>query len=248
MTVVLGTICEDGLVIAADREVSGDGGVKFYEKKIFTFPTVNADIVLGYSGIPDVMRGLERDLRSRLEGQTKSSADIERDLRQALEKVIAKNDKSQFWTLCGFCEGGTYRLLKTYQRDVFPVPVWDCIGLADNSSLIRYLAAIFLEPSVHLPLFRAVPICNYMVAQAKKYVGGCGGLTDLSIVRPNGKAQEQFSSVFTDNVCDMVEITINAILTTTTEPDITPERLETLIQTLRDVLGNSLKAFPALLQ
>jgi hypothetical protein len=207
MTVVLGTLCKDGLVIAADREVSGEGEVKFYDKKLFTFHTTNTDVVLGYAGIRDVMKGIEEDLRNRLEGQNKSSADIEIDLRQSLEKAISKNEKSPFWTLC----------------------------------------AIFLEPSIHLPLYRAVPICNYMVDQAKKYVLGCGGLTDLSVIGTSGKAHEQFSSVFTDNVCEMVEITLNAILTSTTEPDITPEKLETLIHTLRDVLGSSLKAFPALL-
>lgn len=249
MTVVLSTICTDSLVLCADREVSGEGEVKFYEKKIFTFPTIDTDVVLGYSGIPDVMKGIEEDLRNRLDGQSKSPQDIENNLQKALEKAIAKNDKSEFWTLCGFrANGAGYRLLKSYQRQITPVPVWDCIGIATNSSLIRYLGAIFLEASVHLPAYRAVPICNYIVAQAKKYIGGCGGPTDLSIIEPSGRSKEQFSSAFSDHLCEMVEHSLNAILTTATESTVSAERIEVLLRALQRTLDNSMKTFPALLR
>jgi hypothetical protein len=148
--------------------------------------------------------------------------------------------------LYGFNNGSELRLLKTWNRDMYPVPVWDCIGIADTS-LIRYLGAIFLEARIHLPLYRAVPICNYIVAQAKKYVEGCGGLTDLSVLTPDGKTKEQLSSVFADSMCDLVEVALNGLLTESTETNITPERLEVLIQSVRNVLNTSIKPFSTLL-
>jgi hypothetical protein len=52
-----------------------------------------------------------------------------------------------------------------------------------------------------LPLRRAVPICIYMVAQAKKYVPGSGGPTDLIVLADGGKVvQTRFGPQF-DTAC-----------------------------------------------
>jgi 20S proteasome alpha/beta subunit len=91
MSVVLATICTDGLAIAADREISGSG-FKYYEPKIEKVRLSDTYLVLGYAGLPDRMRAISEELRKRLEPDHLHD-EIEHHLQQTLEKVIPRNEK-----------------------------------------------------------------------------------------------------------------------------------------------------------
>jgi hypothetical protein len=233
MSIALATICQDGLVICADRQLSNPSGFKFYECKLSKIPLApnSGTVVLGYAGSPDTMKIIVESLRAKFEQQNKSSDQIEAGLQETLNDVIPKNPKEHHLTLCGFGVNGTLRLLKTWDRTISPVTVWDCVGFGD-SALTRYLGSIFLGTEIHLPIFRAVPICNYMVSQAKKYVDGCGGQTDLVVMAPNGEVSEQTDSKIIELMCEVVENMLNSLLTSATEPNATPEQIEHLIKQL----------------
>jgi hypothetical protein len=192
------------------------------------------------------MKVVLQDLRSRLQNQDKGHEQIQKDLQESLDAALPKNPKNVHQLLFGFSEAGTFHLLKSYNRTISPVPVWDCIGFGD-SALTRYLGAIFLGTGIHLPVFRAVPICNYMVAQAKKYIPWCGGLTDLMVATPEGGVLEQTATTAIDNACELVEVCLNLLLTAATEPGVSAEHCHRLIENLRNVVESQSKLFTAFL-
>jgi len=237
VSIGIATICTDGLVIAADRQITNPAGFKFYECKLLKIPLSEerGTLVLGYAGSPDTMRVVLEALRKKFEHQDKGREQIWEDLQEVLNALLPKRSKDVIQTLCGFCETGTFHILKSFNKEISPVPVWDCVGCAD-SALIRYLGSIFLENRVHLPLFRAVPICIYLVAQAKKYIEGCGGSTDLIVLTAKGQAIEETGGTLFDTACDVVELYLNGVLTSATEPGVSVEYVQHLIEALRNVI------------
>ncbi|MGO9270796.1 MAG: hypothetical protein ACLQOO_11180 [Terriglobia bacterium] len=191
LSIAVSTICTDGLVICAERQIEGSG-FKFYESKLsqISLAPHKRKLVLGYAGSPDRNRVILERLRNKLENQDRDRQHIWNDLCEVLNETLPEQIEQNHQILCGFWDAGAFHLLKSFNRDVSPVPVWDCIGIAD-SALIRYLGGIFLEGRIHLPLYRAVPICVYLVSQAKKYIPGCGGPTDIVVVMRDGRTKEE---------------------------------------------------------
>jgi hypothetical protein len=180
------------------------------------------------------MRVILGELRKKVENQAKTSEEIQYDLEQVLEKVMKKRKKVTHQMLCGFYEAGTYHLLETLGVEVSPVPVWYCIGTGE-SSLTKYLGGIFLAGDI-LPLYRSVPICIYLVAQAKRYLAQwCGGDTDIAVVTKERTVVHHAGTRY-DAACNMVEAWLNGILTSATEPNISAEKIQQLIGALRNVL------------
>jgi hypothetical protein len=93
-----------------------------------------------------------------------------------------------------------------------------------------------------------VPVCIYLVAQAKKYVQGCGGPTDLLVLTPHGRAIEMYGTTMFDAACDLVEKSLNVLLTAATSPEVTAAQCQQLIEHLRNVLEDQSKLFTAFLQ
>jgi hypothetical protein len=249
LSIALATICPDGLVLCGDREI-GTPDFKFYQTKLTTIPLApeRGKIVLGYAGSPaDTMKVIYQGLRDRLENQDKGRDEISKVLQETLDAAIPQNAEECHQLLCGFCDSGTFHLLKTYNRSVSPVPVWDCVGFGD-SALTRYLGAIFLEDQIHLPIYRAVPVGIYLVAQAKKYVQGCGGPTDLLVLPSHGLVIEMYGTTMFDAACDLVEKSMNVLLTAATSPEVTTAQCQQLIEHLRNVLESQSKLFTAFLR
>jgi hypothetical protein len=244
LSIAIATICTEGLVLAADQQ-TGTNEFKFYQQKVTTIPLASGRgaVVLGYAGEPaDKMNVIFQQLHERLENQDKGRIDIENDLQQVLDATIPKTTKEGHQLLCGFADSGEYCLLKSYNRSISPIPVWDCIGYG-NSALTHYLGAIFLDSWIHLPLYRAIPICIYLVAQAKKYVQWCGGPTDVVVLTQQGKVTQYPATSAFDATCDIVENCLNGILTSATDPDTSASQCEGLISALRTVLERQRATF-----
>jgi hypothetical protein len=76
-----------------------------------------------------------------------------------------------------------------------------------------------------------------VVAQSKKYVDWCGGETNLAVLTPQGGAIEHAAGTKYDAACNMVEVWLNGILTSATEPNVSAEKVQQLIESLRNVLN-----------
>jgi len=247
MTIALATFCVDGLIICADQLIECDTH-RYYEKKVFRFPLAAlpaGEVALAYSGIPDTMNNIVEMLRGKLVGRNKSADLIQADLQATVNYLLPENpnnDNELHQMLCGFSVDGELHLLKSYQRQISPVPVWDCIGFGD-SALTRYLGAIFLDTQIHLPISLGVPICDYIISRAKKYVRGCGGETDLAVLTPEGKVYEQLPTQEIDRLCESIEWGFNCALTSATNPNMSEEQSRQIIKQLRELLGRSAQAF-----
>lgn len=232
----LATICTDGLVLCAEQMISNQV-FNYYECKIKGIPLAagRGTVAFGYAGQPsDTMKTLFENLEQRLHLQDKTAEQIRGELQATLNEVL-KKDKGGHQLLCAFEDNDSFRILKTYNKDISPASPWDCIGFGD-SALMRYLGAIFLGTRIHLPLRRAVPICVYMVAQAKKYVPSSGAPTDLIVLGADGRVvQMEFGTQF-DTACDEVESALNGVLTWATEPGMRPEGIQRLIENMAHVL------------
>jgi hypothetical protein len=139
LSIALATICPDGLVLCGDREI-GTPDLKFYQSKLTVIPLApgRGKIVVGYAGSPaDTMEVIYQGLRDRLENQDKGKDEISKALQETLDGAIHQNADECHQLLCGFSDSGAFHLLKTYNRSVSPVPVWDCVGFGD-SALIRF--------------------------------------------------------------------------------------------------------------
>ena len=217
---------------------------KSYEAKLFRIPHayMTREVVLAYSGLQDRMNKIVEDLGGRLVGESKSAQQIESDFQSTLDSVFRRKPKDAHETLCGFADQGNLYLLKSHNKDIFPVPTWACIGFGD-SALTRYLAAIFLGNRVHLPIYLAVPICDYIIAQVKKYVQWCGGDTNLMVVTADGKVHEQIPNAQIDVLCNRIEDRLNLMLTSASMFDISEEQCLRMIRELRELLYESVKTF-----
>jgi len=247
VTIAIGLICRDGLVLCADQAV-GNESYKFHECKLSSIRLAGNKgvVILAYAGVRDEMNLIYEKLRPSLEVQCTTCEQIQLHIQDVLNSALPKTSQYPHQMLCGVSDGVTLRLFKTIGRNIYPIPVWDCIGFGDTS-VIRYLGALFLKYGEDLPFFRAIPICNYMIAQAKEHIQFCGGPTDLWALTRKGKLSKQSSLIPLDCANDLVEKSLIAILTAATEPTTTAESCERLLRNLRQVIDASTQTYQTFL-
>jgi len=244
MSVGLATICTDGLVICADTLISMDT-FKYYRPKLsrVQYAITSKSVVLAYSGSLDKNNVIVSQFENELGRiRDKSAQEIGDSFQAVLNGVFPGKAKENHQMLCGFADAKTLFLLKSRDREVSPVQVWDCIGYGD-SSLIQYLATIFLEDRIHLPIRLAVPICDYIIAQAKKYVQWCGGDTNLFVLTPDSKFHEQIPSSEIDALCGRIERGINSMLTSASMLDLDERECLEVVKGLRGLIEEASSKF-----
>lgn len=240
VTIGLATKCTDGLVMCADTQISTEE-FKFYGQKLARLPVPfwpHGEIITTYSGYPETMNTVSEEFRKLLLANTQP----EHAFRETLNSIFTGQEEEDHQILCAFSDGGDIRLLKSSRNRVSPVPVWDCVGRGD-SSLTRYLAAIFLGTFEHLPVALGVPVCDYIITQAKKYVRGCGGDTNLFVLTKKGKVHEQVLGSQIDATCEQIERRLNEMLTLTTMLNVDEDQCLELIRRLRELIRNSAEVF-----
>jgi hypothetical protein len=122
-------------------------------------------------------------------------------LEGAVLELYAKFPEADVEILAGLtintprCQGR--ELLKLSRHGVREVEEWECLGIGD-SSLVRYLAGILLDQAASADEKLALAV--YMVTQAKLYVDGCGGDTDVLVL-----AEKQHPYIFSRQEVEDVE-------------------------------------------
>lgn len=187
VTIALGFRCSDGVVLCADQQMTVQGWHKFHETKMYAIAGMEAPsytVMLTYAGNPHAMKALHQKMASVTEQNYFDSVDSVKMLLEGfLSEMQAEAEFTEF--LCGFCrEGGSFGLLQTNACSVYEVNGYTNIGVGD-SSLVRFLSKLLV--SNQMKCFPAVFIGDYIIKQAKEFVDGCGGPTDIYILRDNGK-------------------------------------------------------------
>jgi hypothetical protein len=186
--------CTDGVVLMADRQITKEGGLKYYEKKSWHFDADGFHFRIAgiYVGSPDLAGSFKFELKRSLskEKSNHKSLDVV-DIKSLIETALARVYKKyrRDWDLqmlVGLRRGQLHDAEYAVWRSAGKMLVdsdLDCIGVGD-SSVIRYLFDTFGQYG-HLTITEFFPLALYAMMQAKKYIEGCGGKTDCIVLRGN---------------------------------------------------------------
>ena len=170
MTMAVGFVCWDGIVIGADRQVTGHN-YTFPECKLEPLVWKNGRAILAYSGEYDAYKNFLSELSLRFKRDAVFSDKEVRDaLRESLSAVDLKKETLLF--LFGYLLDGAYHRLifSTTKQRIVDVDQCEVIGYAD-SPLTRFLLGRFKALPVSVSVDQARIYAVYFISQAKKYDG-----------------------------------------------------------------------------
>lgn len=192
MTIGLGFLCRDGIVLCADRQITGLAGYKFEECKLFYCINDWGTMVFGYAGDPEAAKVMFDKINDNLQlliGKSKARTSG-RKIRGALETIFNSRNSKGLETLVGIrLEHGTLHMFRTSGKKVRD-GITESIGGGDGSAL-QYVCHIVLGPS--LGLHEAEVMGSYIVSVANRYVEGCSGGPDVTSVHADGSVTESSS-------------------------------------------------------
>jgi hypothetical protein len=188
MTVGLGFMCEDGIVVAADRQMTGSN-YTFREGKVFPLKWKNGGALWAYAGNRDKAMKLKNEAESQFGAETTLNKEAVRATWEATLKLsLKKGDK--FQTLFGCVLRGTHWLWMSNGREIAEVPDCEIIGLGD-SPLARYLRGNFIRIPGPITTEQARLYAAHFVSLAEQYDGEfCSGGADI------GEVNEKWTIIF----------------------------------------------------
>lgn len=170
VTIGVGFSCSDGVVLCADRQITGEG-YKFEESKIFSIQRNDYyTFIFSYAGDPDAARVMFEKTRDGMREITSSNDMSVKDrVKRALEQIFTDKSTKGLQTLIGVVSGGEHFLIKTKEKMVVE-GFTEYIGAGDSSAL-RYLCGFLLHH--HLTVSEALIFGSYIVSVAGRYVEFC---------------------------------------------------------------------------
>jgi hypothetical protein len=191
MTMAVGFVCSDGVVIGADRQITG-AGYTFPECKLDSAKWKNGYGIFAYSGEHDAYRNFLDHIYREFSPLIEISRE---DVAIALKRCITAlqlTKKEEFLVLFGFMiEGGYQHLLLATKHRVMFVPECEVIGYAD-SPLARYLLGRFRDVPHMVTVQQARIYAVDFISQAKKYDGQYvgDGIDVYSVDRSGDRGEE----------------------------------------------------------
>ncbi|HLI30880.1 MAG TPA: hypothetical protein VKV79_07275 [Terriglobia bacterium] len=181
MAIAIGIHCRDGIVIAADSQISVPGYYKFHESKIHHTSGDGWALLFGYSGAPGLYLEAREAIMIRFSNSIHTPKALFECCRQSLldEMALRYTPDLELDMLIGVsCSGFDTRLLafSGSEKSLHWEHGIRCIGVGD-SSLTRYLSEALYDPVMTVD--DASKIAVYIVAKAKSYIDHCGGDTIL---------------------------------------------------------------------
>lgn len=189
MTIAAGFLCQDGIVICADSEISSEAE-KYQVSKIFMLhesdSAPNPNIIFAGSGWFDFVKMTVDKIKERTLFLTNAS-----EIRKVVEETVLEvhrkhiryypsEQKPFFSLLVGIRDENSLTLLVTAGTSVNRVAEYACIGIGDT--LANYLCR-GLTPhreNSEVAALLAIQILN----QVKSNVPGCGGLFSEVVIMP----------------------------------------------------------------
>jgi 20S proteasome alpha/beta subunit len=197
MTVAVGFWCADGIVLASDTQITYDTGYKGYESKMYEIREPNWTAVFTYSGVPDVMRKFYGTfLEDALDPKNSTLTTTCKGLTKLVEDVLSRMgydfraDPGRDLRMLGALAipNKEIGMIKTFNETVCIARPYEQIGVGE-SALLKFLEKMVCNPTGPMPYYvvdQALKLSVYLVYQAKQYIEGCGGATNVRILRPHG--------------------------------------------------------------
>jgi len=248
VTIGIGFQCTDGVVLISDTQVS-NGAMKYYEGKNYSIPLEGSSgrcgVVLTYAGSPALWKKFRDkfDSTMRDESYDPTPTNIEQTVSDLLVQLGGSlydpNGNPDLHLLCGIaCQNQETLLLKTQAETAHRVTdLFEAIGAGD-SSVIRYLSKVLALKFSALSRSTAKKIGAYVVLQAKVYIDGCGGDTDIFSVTEHGGIEDSNGvSINYEHTLSMAEDAFRSLylaIAKDTQP--VPEAVERLTRKMKDAV------------
>lgn len=248
MTIGVGFVCPDGIVICADTEMS-NGFMKFSENKIYPFGLRGSKgqcaLAITYAGNQALMKSF-RDRLSvvirdpAFDANPDSVEEIVKDTLQGMGgSLFDSAGNPDLYLLCGIAQKGHRPvMLKAQASTVHRVDDgFDFVGVGD-SSVVRFLSKV-LGTSTVSSIGTGAKLGTYIVAQAKKYVSGCGGDTDILLINPDGKVVDYgIAYPFIEDAASLIETFFQGLVVTARMPDVMEKEFKQMKSQFLDELTN----------
>jgi hypothetical protein len=189
VTIGIGFLCEDGVVLCSDTQITYPANHKYYETKLYRHSSRGWYAAFTYSGNPNLMKSFNGkfDGAMKLVPPPYSCAKIQDAIETVLNLMdVVDSDLDGLQMLCGICVAPEFSFLKTDRKIVCLASGMEYVGVGD-SSLLRYLAPLLVQTRDYTTS-QAAMLGNFLVMQAKRYVDGCGGDINGIVLKNDGKA------------------------------------------------------------
>lgn len=196
MTIAIGFRCSDGVVLAADTQLTYRDSHKLYDSKMHPHQTEEHNVTFTFAGDYTLWRSFNEKFEQTLPMLPRPLT-ITR-IKDAIETVLSffntlDTNPNELNLLCGIAlPDGNFTLCKTQGQTIHEVSGYEYVGVGD-SSLLRFLGPLLTQPPPVAPMGQfgfivrqAVMIATYLVLKAKTNIDGCGGDTDVWVVRSDG--------------------------------------------------------------
>jgi hypothetical protein len=174
VTIALGMLCSDGAVLAADRQMTKEGGLKYEEKKYIISHvkgSIPLDYIFVYCGTPEVAHIFEERIgMALLDGVCSGNMFMPSMVIDNLKSVFGDKESRYIESLIAFGSPHIQPFIVRTKGNRVVRGRRECIGVGD-SSVIRYLSDLLPKT---LTVETALPICAYLVTLGNRYIEGCG--------------------------------------------------------------------------
>jgi len=196
VTVAIGFLCSDGVVVCSDRQMTSDAGFKYEKRKLGymagIFHGIRFTLISAYAGDPDaakIMRSLMFEHLGRKIAESRMNGVLSLKAHKALGEIFRTRDSKGLQMLIGIrFESGVMCLFRTSGRKVVEGRM-EHVGSGGDTSALRYLCG-FLFPQM-LNVREAQILGSYVVSISNRYVDGCSGGPDIFTIRSDGSVSRK---------------------------------------------------------
>jgi len=214
MSIGIGIPYVDGIVLAADQQLTASGSHKRYESKLRQMGGGSDwSAVFAYAGNPDFMAGFYEALTDHLNllNVPINCEAIRSGIEIGLAARYSPEDIQHLQLLCGASvRGKVTRLFKNSGHRVRDTTGINHIGCGD-SSLLGYLTAQVANRPLKT-LDQAIWIAVRLVYGAKKWIDGSGGQTDVWSLRGGTVITETPRVANIERVMDSLEFLMGNVI------------------------------------
>jgi 20S proteasome alpha/beta subunit len=183
MTIAVGFVCQDGLVIGVDSEYT-EGASKYSGQKIFSFYQLNWSVTIAGAGNMDLVAMIADDLKTEFthnDGHSEIHEKIKARTKYFFDEYVdrVQSRDREFQLLIGvWTKNGPSRLYKVHEGIVTPVLYYDFIGVGRD--LARSTSAWIFDSNLSCEIVAV--LARHILELVKECISGCGDASVIAII------------------------------------------------------------------
>jgi 20S proteasome alpha/beta subunit len=237
MTIAVGMLCCDGIVLGADREMTL-ATLAYDDTKAHVLKRQSLQIGIVGAGIGDLIRYAAQALDRRItDGQT--AEDVRLALEDVANEICDRIDDNKDWhtnLLVGVKTDTELRLIKVFGRFATVVDGVETIGAGQE--IARFVLDGLYRKAATTSCERGIFLTIKALLAAKDYVPGCGGRSDVLVLQRGFHVREVPEETLADHERNAAEFDriMNPVLLALTDVDVSPQQLAESIDRMRVAL------------